>query len=98
MRRWSAVLATTIALLAASCGDDPAISHRASRALNDQIDLVEFAIAAHEYEAARQGLRQVRSSAARFEDHGSISQRRALTILGAVNELDADLEAAVGGG
>ena len=99
MRRWSAVLAAVVALVAASCGGgDPAISHRASRTLNDQIDLVEFAIAAQDDEAARQGLSEVRSSAARFADHGSIGEDRAVVIDDAVDRLDADLQAAEGAG
>ena len=95
MRRALAAGALVVTLLLAGCGgDDPAVSRRAARALNDQIDLVEFAIAAHDYGAARQGLTQVRTSAERFADRESISGDRLPLILHAVDDLEAALREA----
>ena len=99
MKRVLATAALVLSLLLAGCGnDDPAVSHRAARALNDQLDLVEFAIAAQDYGAARQGLTEVRTSAARFADHDTISDERLPAILEAVDDLDTALREAEAAG
>ena len=92
MRARLATAAIALVLLGASCGgEDGSIERPAARALNQQIDLVEFAASAQEYDAARQGLERVRVTAARFADRGEIDDLRLAEILQAVDELDRSL-------
>jgi hypothetical protein len=92
MRRLPVVAVAALALLGASCGDDGGgVDRRAARALDEQIDLVEFAASAGEYDAARQGLDQVRATAARFAERGSIDEFRLAEILDAVDDLERSL-------
>jgi hypothetical protein len=99
VKRGLAAVALTVTLVLAGCGgDDAAVSRRAGRALNDQLDLVEFAIAAHDYGAAREGLTQVRTAAARFAERDTISDDRLPSILQAVDDLDNALREAEAAG
>ena len=87
-------LALVLALGLAACGgggDGGDVDRPAARALNEQIDLVEFAASAHEYDAAREGLEQVRTTATRFAERGSIDEARLVVILDAVDGLERSL-------
>lgn len=92
MRRLLVLALAPLLVVGVACGgEDGRIDRPASRALTEQIDLVEFAASAREYDAARRGLEQVRASAARFSERGAIDDFRLAEILDAVDELDRSL-------
>jgi hypothetical protein len=85
-------VAAAALLLGGACGGgDAGIERPAARTLNQQIDLVEFAASAHEYDAARHGLERLRAAAERFADRGEIDDLRLARILDAVDDLDRSL-------
>ena len=88
-----ALVAAVLVLVGAACGGDDGggVDRPAARALNQQIDLVQFAASAHRYDAARQGLDRVRTTAERFAERGSIDEPRLAEILEAVDDLDRSL-------
>ena len=95
MRRHLAGVALVVALLGA-CGGDPALTPRASRSLTEKIDVVEFTIAAGEYEDARRGVDAIRQEAIRLAANDAISPARAPAIfeaLGALEQSLAEVEA-----
>jgi len=90
-RRLTAV-ALFVVLAAAACGeDDPALTDRAARRLDEQVAAVEFAIAGGDYEAARLGLTEVRTTTLRLAERGEVDDLRAPAILAALEELDTRL-------
>jgi hypothetical protein len=98
-RRSVVALVLALVLFASACGGDDMsgdIDRPATRALNEQIDLVEFAASAHDYDAARQGLVRLRTTANRFAERGSIDELRLAAILGAADDLDRSLAHAGG--
>jgi len=97
--KWRGALLATVVAVGSACGggDGPSIDPQASRALDEQVDLVEFAIAAGRYEAARRGLENVR---AEVEDHaaqGDIGRFRLPAITEALDRLDEALASASAG-
>ncbi|HYF44851.1 MAG TPA: hypothetical protein VD926_01485 [Acidimicrobiales bacterium] len=89
------MLASLVVLASACGGDDPGIDPRASRELEEQVDLIEFAISAQRYDAARDGLQNVRAEVEGHVARGDISDERARAISASLNRLDEAL-AAVG--
>jgi hypothetical protein len=90
-RRLAAVALLVVLTTAACSGDDPALTDRAAHRLDEQVAAVEFAIAGGDYEAARLGLTEVRTTTMRLAERGEVDDLRAPVILAALEELDTRL-------
>ena len=90
-RRAVAVVLVTVLAVSACGSDEPALTDRASRRLEDQIAAVEFAVAGGEYQAARQGLGEIRATTIRLADRRRIHPERVPLILAAVEDVEGRL-------
>ena len=88
MRAVSVGVALAVVLGLAGCGDDPAMSERTSHRLETQVSAVEYAIAGGEYDAAREGLNEIRATTVRLADQGDVEAARASEIIDAIEEVD----------